>query len=196
MLISLELPRWLISKESACHCRRCRFDPWVRKIPWRRKWQPTPVFLPGKSHGQWNLQSMAGYSPWGCKRVRRNLVTKQLLWAFLVPLWPGLCTWYHFCLISVEQGFYRDPWEQGCKALKTWKAKPADNWTLFPTDRKEPLCLCCVIRAQWTGTGCQTPRGTSCANSPTAPPPRAPWQAAEHLRKHPALLHLSCIFNL
>ena len=38
-------------KKSACQCRRRkrhRFDPWVRKIPWRRKWQPTPVFLPGK----------------------------------------------------------------------------------------------------------------------------------------------------
>ena len=41
-----------------------RFNPWARKIPWRRKWQPTPVFLPGKSHG-W--RSLAGYSPWGCK---------------------------------------------------------------------------------------------------------------------------------
>ena len=38
------------------------FDPWVRKIPWRRAWQPTPVFLPGKFHGQ---RSLAGYSPWG-----------------------------------------------------------------------------------------------------------------------------------
>ena len=36
------------------------FSPWVRKISWRRKWQPTPVFLPGKSHGQ---RSLAGYSP-------------------------------------------------------------------------------------------------------------------------------------
>ena len=36
--------------------------PWVRKIPWRRKWQPTPVFVPGESHGQ---RSLAGYSPWG-----------------------------------------------------------------------------------------------------------------------------------
>ena len=53
---------------------RPRFDPWVGKIPWRMKWQPTPVFLPGKSHGQKNL---AGYSPWGCKRVRHDLVTKQ-----------------------------------------------------------------------------------------------------------------------
>ena len=40
------------------------FDPWVRKIPWRRKWQPTPVFLPGKSHGR---RSLVGYSSWGCK---------------------------------------------------------------------------------------------------------------------------------
>ena len=42
--------------------RRCGFDPWVRKIPWRRKWQPTPVFWPGKFHGQ---RSLVGYSPWG-----------------------------------------------------------------------------------------------------------------------------------
>ena len=43
---------------------RSGFNPWVGKIPWRRKWQPTPVFLPGESHGQRNL---AGYSPWGRK---------------------------------------------------------------------------------------------------------------------------------
>jgi len=41
--------------------------------PWRRKWQPTPVFLSGKSHGQ---RSLVGYSAWGCKRVRHDLVTK------------------------------------------------------------------------------------------------------------------------
>ena len=57
--------------ESACQCRRyksCRFDPWVRKIPWRRPWRPTLVFLPGKSHGQ---RSLVGYGPWGC-RVRHD----------------------------------------------------------------------------------------------------------------------------
>ena len=43
-----------------------RVDPWVGKIPSRRAWQPTPVFLPGKSHGQKNL---AGYSPWGHKEL-------------------------------------------------------------------------------------------------------------------------------
>ena len=40
---------WCSGKESACQCRRRGFDPWVGKIPWRRKWQPNPVFLPGKS---------------------------------------------------------------------------------------------------------------------------------------------------
>ena len=44
-------------------------DPWVRKIPWRRKWQPTPVFLPKMS---WGERSLVGYSPWGCKRVRHD----------------------------------------------------------------------------------------------------------------------------
>ena len=56
------LPMWLSGKEPACQCRRCGFNPWVRKIPWRRKWQATPIFLPWKSHGQ---RSLAGYSPWG-----------------------------------------------------------------------------------------------------------------------------------
>ena len=55
-----------VSKESACQCRRCRCDPWVRKIPQRRKWQSIPVFLPGKSHGQ---KSLVGYSPWGHKQL-------------------------------------------------------------------------------------------------------------------------------
>jgi len=43
---------------------RHRFDPWIGKIPWKREWQPTPGFLPGKSHGQ---QSLVGHSPCGCK---------------------------------------------------------------------------------------------------------------------------------
>ena len=47
-----------------CQCTRCRFDPWVGNIPWRRKWQPNPVFLPGKFHGQ---RSLVSYSPWGHK---------------------------------------------------------------------------------------------------------------------------------
>ena len=45
---------------------RTRFDPWVWKIPWRSKWLPTPVFLPGKSHAQ---MSLVGYSPGSCKEL-------------------------------------------------------------------------------------------------------------------------------
>ena len=48
-------PWWLSSKASSSQNRRCRFSPWVGKIPWRRKWQPTPVFLPGESHGRRSL---------------------------------------------------------------------------------------------------------------------------------------------
>ena len=61
-------------KEPACQCRRpkrLRFDPWVRKISWRRAWQPTSVFLPGESHG------LAGYSPWGCKELDMTEATEH-----------------------------------------------------------------------------------------------------------------------
>ena len=53
--------------------QECRFSPWVGKIPWRRKWQRTPAFLPGESHGQ---RSLAGYSPWDW-RVGHDVVIKQ-----------------------------------------------------------------------------------------------------------------------
>ena len=63
----LTLPRWLSSKEPAYQCRKHKthgFHPWVGKIPWRRKWQPSPVFLPGESHGQ---RSLVDYRPWDRK---------------------------------------------------------------------------------------------------------------------------------
>ena len=59
------LPRWHSGKESSCQCRRCRFDPWVRKSPLEKEMaSPPPVFLPGKFHGQ---QSLSDCSPWGLK---------------------------------------------------------------------------------------------------------------------------------
>ena len=64
---------WLSDKESACKCKRRRFDCWVGKIPWKRKWQATPVFLLGKSHRQ---RSLKGCSPWGHKRVVHELANK------------------------------------------------------------------------------------------------------------------------
>ena len=85
------LPRWLSGKESACQCRRSKRrwfdDPWVRKIPWRWEWQPTTVFMPGKSHGQ---RSLTGYSWWDHKELDRtennthnnkiSIISNNFLW--------------------------------------------------------------------------------------------------------------------
>ena len=74
-------------KETPCQCRsrkRRRLDPRIRKIPWRWKWQPTPVFLPGKSHGQRNL---AGYRPWGPKsrtQLRKTCICYRKFESFLI----------------------------------------------------------------------------------------------------------------
>ena len=67
------VPRWS-GKEPTTQCRRREFSPWVWKMPWRRKWQPTLALLLGKSHGQ---RSLAGYSPWSCRRVGHDLSAKQ-----------------------------------------------------------------------------------------------------------------------
>ena len=61
-------------KEPTCECNRCGFNPWVRKIPWRREWQPPPAFLPGEFHGQ---RSLAVYSPGG--RKESNMTERQTL---------------------------------------------------------------------------------------------------------------------
>ena len=64
-------------KEFASQCKKCGFDPWVGKILWRRKWQPTPVFLLGKS--PW-AEEPGCYSPWECPRRGHDLATKQQLY--------------------------------------------------------------------------------------------------------------------
>ena len=64
---------WLSGKESACQCRRCGFDPCIGKIPWRKTWESTSLFLPGKFHGE---RSLADCSPCGCQRLGHYLVTK------------------------------------------------------------------------------------------------------------------------
>ena len=72
-----------MGKEFACQCRRLGFDPWARKIPWRRKWQPTPVFLLGKFHRQ---RRQAGYSPWGHTEFRTERLSTHRRW-WLSLLW-------------------------------------------------------------------------------------------------------------
>ena len=66
-----------VGKESACNARP-GFDPWAGKNPWRRAWQPTPVFLPKEAHGQ---RILVGYSPWGRKEsdTTERLSTEQMI---------------------------------------------------------------------------------------------------------------------
>ena len=98
------LPRWLSGKDSACQWRRHWFDLWLGKIFWRRKWQPTPVFILGKSYRQ---RSLVGYSPWD----RTELDTTEQLSTNTVWLNPVLS----FCsrltlVVSVSSTFSTRDW--------------------------------------------------------------------------------------
>ena len=83
-------------EEPTCQCRRhrrCWFDPWAWKILWRRAWPPTPVFLPGESHGQ---RSLVGYSSTGSKRVGHN-------WSNLAnPHWFIYIFFFFFTLLCFK----------------------------------------------------------------------------------------------
>ena len=84
------LPQWLSGKECPCQCRGHRFHPWVRKIPWRRKWQSTPVFLPGKSHGQRSvgrLQSTGSQKSPTRPRTWKLLALVTWVWNQSEPVW-------------------------------------------------------------------------------------------------------------
>ena len=86
-------------KEPACQCRRCKrpgFSPWGEKIPWRRKCQPTPMFSPGESYGQWGL---AGYSPWGHKELD---MTEQLGMHTLICLSEKIWKKYGLGMLIVQ----------------------------------------------------------------------------------------------
>ena len=97
-------------------------QPWAEKSPWRRKCQPTPIFLPGKSRGQ---RSLGGCSPWGCKKVEHDLATKQ-----------QQPSWVHLFIHEPNQALILNRWLNAsgpgdwdcvpvpdhCCALTTWQA--------------------------------------------------------------------------
>ena len=106
---------WLSGEESACQSRSCGFDPRNGKIPWRRAWQPTPVFLPGESHGQ---RSLVGYSPWGCKQSD----TTQWLNKYK----------------TVAKNF---PKTSSVDVFTHWKSKPLWPVLFFPMDRSDQIMI-------------------------------------------------------
>ena len=107
VLPSSEHPRCVSAKKkSTRQCKRQRFDPWGGKIPWRREWLPTPVFLPGESHRQ---RSLAGYSPWGhtesdtteCARTHTHTHTYTR-----IPSSPHILLLEQTNFVLLEQSFF------------------------------------------------------------------------------------------
>ena len=99
------LPGGASDKEPACQCRRQKnfgFDPWVRKISWKRAWPPTPVFLPGESHGQ---RSLAGYSPWGRTELNttEGLGTHQNAYSYVG--WGSSFGFFRWVALSLSTPF-------------------------------------------------------------------------------------------
>ena len=103
---SMGLSRGLSSKESTCQCKRPRFDSWGKKVPWRRKWQPTPVFLLGESHGQRSLVHKT--HAWCTWKQWDDLKSCVLSIGWPTSTWPNCCMtgfpcfrWSsHFLLLS------------------------------------------------------------------------------------------------
>ena len=102
-------------KASAYNAGDPGFNPWVRKILWRRKWQPTPILLPGKFHGR---RSIVGYSPWGCKESdtteRLHFSTREACFYFtpapsgtLCPLMPLQSHPAHLCPFTLHTALWR-----------------------------------------------------------------------------------------
>ena len=107
-------PKWFSGKESACQCRRCLFDPWVgKKIPGRRKWQPTLVFLPGESQGQRSLEGHGVGHNWsdfaaaaaaytgGKKNTSQHTISCHRFSEILIQAWSLPLINYLFLLFNV-----------------------------------------------------------------------------------------------
>ena len=107
LLVSPGFPDGASGKEPTCQCRRpkrCRLDPWVREIPWRRAWHPTPVFLPEES--TW-IDNPGGLQSISSQTVRHNWVTLSL-WCHVLEVVLYLCpnTWGFWvslgCLLMLQ----------------------------------------------------------------------------------------------
>ena len=110
---------WLTGKKSAA--KQETWAPWIRKIPWRRKWQPTPVFLPGEFHGQ---RSLVGYSSRGCKEsnitewlnMRMHACAHTHTHTHIVRR-PGAASLWGFTRRSVHSLLFQSHWAASCGDL-------------------------------------------------------------------------------
>ena len=113
--MALELMESCLLREQ-CQCRGHGFGPWVGKIPWSRKWQSTPVFLPGKSHGQ---RSLVGHSPWG----RRELDTTEHLSTHATSV---LCV-IHKSISKISRKLRHSPRPRIQTQISNWLTNPSNS---------------------------------------------------------------------
>ena len=120
------LPCWLRKWRICLQCRRPGFNPWVRKIPWRREQLPTPIFLAGEFHGQ---RSLVGYCLWGCKHCSWHATSINKYELLMIVLLFWLWDWWgkihpnHKCFQGPEPGCLgdsrrRSPWAWLCTLWK------------------------------------------------------------------------------
>ena len=179
-----ELPRWLSGKVSACQWRRHKFDPWVRKIPWRRKWQPTPVFFPEKSHGQ---KRLVGYSLWGHKELdmteHDTQTASQMYWIgqkvhsgfsvhkILIISWCGLrvslewsfesVDWVKITLTNVGRHYPVREVPNRAKRQKKGKFTLSAWVRHLSSSTLKPQCSCFLDVQKWTQLYHQCSRSSS-----------------------------------
>ena len=129
------LPWWLRWSSVCLEWGRPRFDPWVGKIPWRRKWEPTPVLSPGKFH---RLRSLVGYSPWGRKE---SDTTEQLHFTlhafpqFLQQFLPKFRKIWWSCKSSRD--YFSHPCREDCPCLYSLPGQPPE----YPLILSKPNCF-------------------------------------------------------
>ena len=143
-----------------------QFNPWIRKIPWRRDWQPTPVFLPGKFYGQ---RSLVSYRAWGCKELDR---TEQLT----LPL-----SGYKRKLLLKKQ-WDQQPSSQNMKMNTKWNFFKVGAFWCFPggtVGKESTMQKTCSISGlgRSPGEGNGNPLQYSCLENPTG---RGAWSATVH----------------
>ena len=169
-------PGGSVCKEPACQwrsCRRPRFNPWVRKIPWRRAWQPTPVFLPGESHGQ---RSLAGYSLWGCRVSDTTDSTEHIHTRFSSHSTPSI--------FRGRKGLREEKWlHPNHRASSSQADRPGGQ----PTYWKAGRCGWGCLRRQWQSRACRflVRECRALSGEQSAVPPSVPGHHARHV---PALI--------
>ena len=173
----MQLSKELSGEEPACQCRGYKFDPWVGKNPWRKKCQPTPVFLPKISHRQ---SCLAGYSLWGHKRVRHGLVTKTTMKTY--PRLSEFMYGSHLVLCSLQSKYSKmllkcsKIYNVQCKALLGLLSGASGKEPTYQC-RRHQTCSLITGSGRSLGGECGNPIQFSLLESPID---REAWQSMVH----------------